>query len=234
MHTTSSQRPHDVPTAYLQRPWRSYSAHEVAAACFRRAHDEHQRTYSVLKALIAFKFLENIVTYLDCSKQFVISFNSCSKSRRTCNMFSKTDIQNSVHRIVFISVCFCWGLIILYSNYKQWSICKRCPFNLNEDFHKNKYIIKHLLFLWIFVLLSKCIANTASKYRIYTASLPRARDAPTTRPGALARCANAKMRSCLCACMFKLNAAAWHSRRWHSVYIALLATAQRTTAICNF
>jgi len=36
--------------------------------------------------------------------------------------------------------------------------------------------------LWLLVLLSKCIANAVSKYRIYTASLQRARVGPTTLP----------------------------------------------------
>jgi len=59
VYTTSSQRPHDVPTASLQRPWRFHSAQAVAAACSQRAHGAHtafsRRTHSVLTAIIAFK-----------------------------------------------------------------------------------------------------------------------------------------------------------------------------------
>jgi len=38
VYTTSSQRPHHVPTASLQRPWRFHSSQAVAAACSQRAH----------------------------------------------------------------------------------------------------------------------------------------------------------------------------------------------------
>jgi len=48
VYTTSPQRPHNVPTASLQRPWRFHSAQAVTAACSQRAH-------SVLTAIIAFK-----------------------------------------------------------------------------------------------------------------------------------------------------------------------------------
>jgi len=59
VYTTSSQRPHDVPTASLQRPLRFHSAQAVAAACSQRAYGAHtafsRRAHSVLTAIIAFK-----------------------------------------------------------------------------------------------------------------------------------------------------------------------------------
>jgi len=92
VYTTSSQRPHDVPTASLQRPWRFHSAQAIAEACLQRAHGAHtafsRRAHSVFTAIIAFKifylFYFFWVTLL-CkhsdlfyfSKQFVIGFKSC-------------------------------------------------------------------------------------------------------------------------------------------------------------
>ena len=58
-------------------------------------------------------------------------------------------------------------------------------FNLNENvicIHYNKDIIIHFTNT---LLLAKCIANTASKYRIYIASSQRAQGAPPTRLSAL-------------------------------------------------
>jgi len=77
-----------------------------------------QRAYSVLTALISFTgkcftffsktCFANIVTYmyLNCSKQCVVLFNSCTNSCRSCNMFSKTHVQSSNHRIDLIAMCF--------------------------------------------------------------------------------------------------------------------------------
>ena len=70
--TASLQRSHDVPSATLHRPWRSYGAQEV-----------EQRAYGVLMVLIVLKdfylfvyfeqhMFANRLTSLDVSKQFVL------------------------------------------------------------------------------------------------------------------------------------------------------------------
>ena len=56
--------------------------------------------------------------------------------------------------------------------------------------------------LRLLVLLSKWIANAASKYLIYTACSQRARGGGTHNIArCLTRCTNAKLRRCLCACL---------------------------------
>jgi len=125
VHTTSLQRPHDVPTASLQPPWRSCSAQEDAAACSQRAHGARtagiQRSHgddSVLGLLFIFYFEQhkfaNIVTYLDCSKQFFIVFNTGTKSRSTSlQHVYQSHLLRSVHREDFITMYFNWGLFLL-------------------------------------------------------------------------------------------------------------------------
>jgi len=96
------------------------------------------------------------------------------------------------------------------------------------------FIIITILYILIHLWLSKCIANAYSKYRIYTASLQRAHgtlEDPTALPQHLSNTLWKRQVAAFVLSMLKINAAAWRSRRLHSV--AAVCTA-RTSAICIF
>ena len=127
--TPSTRRFHsvyDALTAQMKLPHRAHGSHTVVH-CAHGAHTS--RSYIVLTALISLNIygfnvflyfdqhnvFANIAIYLDCSRQFVILFNNCTKSRMTCNMFSKTHILHvsKVHLLAFKTICFSWVFLNL-------------------------------------------------------------------------------------------------------------------------
>jgi len=108
----------------------------------------------------------------------------------TCNLFRKSYIISSVHRIVFINMCLsegffvCFTTLILYNKMTSYGQCVSMLlglFNLNKDcicIHFNKDIIIHFMNTYIII---KMFANTVYKQRMYFLFSKRACCAPTAR-----------------------------------------------------
>ena len=80
------------------------------------------------------------------------------------------------------------------------------------------------------ITLSKCIANAATKYMIYTASLQHAHSVGASQPRPLCK----RQAAALSLCMFNIIAAALYFRRLHRIHSVAGDCTARIFSICIF
>jgi len=107
MYTTSSQRPHNVPTAACSR-----CAQSVPTAFSLRAQRSHG-DYSVSIILLIYYFEQPLFLLFEAIRHRIKQLFKCLKSCRACNMCSNTHILSSVHWIAFIRMCLSLCLFLL-------------------------------------------------------------------------------------------------------------------------